>query len=87
MPDCMRHMLAQPFRVPLSIQRDPPPTGGNDRPMFLWFKLIHIIAVIVFLGNIALGIFWKAIADQSRDPRIIAHTLRSIPSCTGTKTP
>ena len=69
----MRHMLAQPFRVPLSIQRDPPPTGGNDRPMFLWFKLIHIIAVIVFLGNIALGIFWKAIADQSRDPRIIAQ--------------
>jgi uncharacterized membrane protein len=46
--------------------------------MFLWFKLIHIVAVIVFLGNITLGIFWKAIADTSRDPRIIAHTLRGI---------
>jgi uncharacterized membrane protein len=46
--------------------------------MFLWFKLIHIVAVIVFLGNITLGIFWKAIADKSHDPRIIAHTLRGI---------
>ena len=46
--------------------------------MFLWFKLIHIVAVIVFIGNITIGIFWKAIADRSRDPRIIAHTLRGI---------
>ena len=71
-------MLAQPFRVPLYGERDPPPTRRNDRPMFLWFKLIHIVAVIVFLGNITLGIFWKAIADKSHDPRIIAHTLRGI---------
>jgi uncharacterized membrane protein len=46
--------------------------------MFLWFKLIHILAVVVFLGNISLGIFWKDIADRSRDPRIMAHTLRGI---------
>jgi uncharacterized membrane protein len=46
--------------------------------MFLWFKLVHIVAVIVFLGNITIGIFWKGIADRSRDPRIIAHTLRGI---------
>jgi uncharacterized membrane protein len=46
--------------------------------MFLWFKLIHIVAVIVFIGNITVGIFWKAIADKSRDPRIIGHTLRGI---------
>jgi uncharacterized membrane protein len=46
--------------------------------MYLWFKLIHVVAVIVFLGNISLGIFWKSIADRSRDPRIMAHTLRGI---------
>ena len=46
--------------------------------MFLWFKLIHIVAVIVFMGNITIGIFWKDIADRSRDPRIITHTLRGI---------
>jgi uncharacterized membrane protein len=74
----MLQMLAQPFRVPLRAERDPPPTRGNDRLMILWFKLIHIVAVIVFLGNITLGIFWKAIADKSGDPRIISHTLRGI---------
>ena len=46
--------------------------------MYLWFKLIHVAAVIVFLGNISLGIFWKDIADRSHDPRIMAHTLRGI---------
>jgi uncharacterized membrane protein len=46
--------------------------------MYLWFKLIHVAAVIVFLGNISLGVFWKDAADRTRDPRIMAHTLRSI---------
>ena len=46
--------------------------------MFLWFKLIHILAVVVFLGNISIGIFWKDIADRSHDPRIMAHTIRGI---------
>ncbi|HEY5093710.1 MAG TPA: DUF2269 domain-containing protein [Candidatus Eremiobacteraceae bacterium] len=50
----------------------------NDAPMYLWFKLIHVAAVIVFLGNISLGVFWKDAADRTRDPRIMAHTLRSI---------
>lgn len=46
--------------------------------MFLWLKLIHIVAVIVFLGNISIGIFWKTVADRSGDPRIMAHTVRNI---------
>ena len=46
--------------------------------VFLWLKLVHVLAVIVFVGNIAVGIFWKDIADRTGDPRIIAHTLRGI---------
>jgi uncharacterized membrane protein len=46
--------------------------------MYLWLKLLHVIAVIVFMGNISIGIFWKEIADRSRDPRIMAHTIRGI---------
>jgi uncharacterized membrane protein len=46
--------------------------------MYLWLKLVHVIAVIAFLGNITVGIFWKVIADRSRDPRIMAHTIRGI---------
>ncbi len=46
--------------------------------MYLLIKVIHVIAVIVFVGNITTGVFWKAIADRTRDPRIIAHTLDGI---------
>ena len=45
---------------------------------YLAFKLFHIVAVILFLGNIVTGLFWKAHADRTRDPRVIAHTLEGI---------
>ena len=42
------------------------------------YKLVHLAAVIIFLGNIVAGLFWKAHADRSSNPRIIAHTLKGI---------
>jgi len=45
---------------------------------YLGLKLIHILAVVLFLGNITTGIFWKANADRTRDPRIIANMLEGI---------
>jgi uncharacterized membrane protein len=50
------------------------PTGS----MYLFLKLLHIVAVVLFLGNIIVGIFWKAIADRTRDPRIMAFTMDGI---------
>jgi uncharacterized membrane protein len=38
---------------------------------YLGLKLLHIVAVVLFLGNITTGLFWKAHADRSRDPRLI----------------
>ena len=46
--------------------------------MYLILKSVHILAVIVFLGNIITGLFWKAHADRTRDRRIIAHTMQGI---------
>jgi len=46
--------------------------------MYLILKLVHVLAVIFFVGNITIGIFWKTIADQTKDPRVIAHTIASI---------
>ncbi|HWA59544.1 MAG TPA: DUF2269 domain-containing protein [Gemmatimonadales bacterium] len=46
--------------------------------MYLALKLLHILAVTLFLGNIITGLFWKAHADRSADPRIMAHTLEGI---------
>lgn len=45
---------------------------------YLWIKVLHLAAVVVFLGNIFTGLFWKAIADRSGDVKIMAHTLHGI---------
>jgi uncharacterized membrane protein len=41
-------------------------------------KLIHIIFVIAFLGNITIGLFWKLIAEKSKDPDKIAFAFKGI---------
>ena len=46
--------------------------------MYLWMKLLHIAAVIAFLGNITTGLFWHFHAARTRDPRLLAHTMDGI---------
>jgi uncharacterized membrane protein len=46
--------------------------------VYLLLKLVHVVAVVAFLGNIFTGLFWKAIADRTGRPEIVAHTLRGI---------
>jgi uncharacterized membrane protein len=46
--------------------------------MYLWLKLIHITAVVLFLGNIITGLFWHRHAARTRDPRLLAHTMDGI---------
>lgn len=46
--------------------------------MYLILKVLHVAAVVLFLGNIVTGLFWKAHGDRTRDPRIMAHTLEGI---------
>ncbi|HET9252799.1 MAG TPA: DUF2269 family protein [Candidatus Eisenbacteria bacterium] len=50
------------------------PTGS----MYLFLKLLHVFAVVLFLGNIIVGVFWKAIADKTRDPRVMAFAMDGI---------
>lgn len=46
--------------------------------LYLTLKTLHIIAVVMFLGNITTGIFWKDHADRTRDPRLIAHAIEGL---------
>jgi uncharacterized membrane protein len=46
--------------------------------MYLALKLLHVAAVIVFLGNITTGLFWHAHAARTRDPKLLAHTMDGI---------
>jgi uncharacterized membrane protein len=45
---------------------------------YLLLKLIHIIAVIIFLGNIITGLFWMKQADKTKEPAIISFTMKGI---------
>jgi uncharacterized membrane protein len=46
--------------------------------LYLWVKLLHVAAVVVFLGNITTGLFWHAHAARTRDPRLLAHAVDGI---------
>ena len=43
--------------------------------MYLFMKAVHVFAVIIFMGNIITGLFWKMHADRTRDRAIIRHTM------------
>ncbi len=45
---------------------------------YTFYKLIHILGVILFLGNIIVGLFWMHIAVRTADTKILAHTLKGI---------
>ena len=46
--------------------------------MYLWMKLLHVVAVVLFLGNITTGLFWHQHAARTRNPRLLAHTVEGI---------
>ncbi len=46
--------------------------------MYLAFKLVHVAAVLLFLGNIITGFFWHAWAARTEDPTVLAHTMAGI---------
>lgn len=46
--------------------------------MYSILELVHVLAVVAFLGNIGTGLFWKLHADRTRDPRFIAHAFDGI---------
>jgi uncharacterized membrane protein len=46
--------------------------------MYLWLKLLHIAAVVMFLGNITTGLFWHRHAARTRDAKLLAHTMDGI---------
>lgn len=45
---------------------------------YLIFKLIHIIAVVIFMGNITVGLFWVRFAVKTMNPALISYTMKGI---------
>ena len=46
--------------------------------LYLILKLIHIAGVVLFLGNITVGVFWKSYADRTGNAAIMASTMDGI---------
>jgi uncharacterized membrane protein len=40
---------------------------------YLAFKIVHLLGVVLFLGNIIVTGVWKVLADRTREPRTIAY--------------
>jgi uncharacterized membrane protein len=45
---------------------------------YLLLKLLHVAGVVLFLGNITVGVFWKQFADRSGNLAIMANTMDGI---------
>jgi uncharacterized membrane protein len=41
-------------------------------------KFIHVLGVIILVGNVTITAFWKVLADMTKDARIIAHAQRGV---------
>lgn len=46
--------------------------------LYLALKTIHVLAVVAFLGNITVGVFWKVFADRTGNAAVMAHTIDGI---------
>jgi uncharacterized membrane protein len=46
--------------------------------MYLWLKFLHVLAVVMFLGNIVTGVFWHRHALRTRDPKLLAHAMDGV---------
>lgn len=42
------------------------------------FKSVHILGVVLFLGNIIVTGFWKVLADRTEDPPVVAFAQRLV---------
>jgi uncharacterized membrane protein len=46
---------------------------------YLALKSLHVLGVVVFLGNIIVTGVWKALADRTRSAPIVAYSQRLVP--------
>ncbi len=45
---------------------------------YLWLKTLHLLGVMLFMGNIIVTGWWKFMADRTRNPQVIAFAQRQV---------
>nr|APZ78835.1 membrane protein [Stigmatella aurantiaca Sg a15] len=46
--------------------------------LLVLLRFVHLLAVVVFLGDIAVTAIWRLLADKTREPRVIVYALRLV---------
>jgi uncharacterized membrane protein len=46
--------------------------------MYAFFKTVHIIGVVVLVGNVTITAYWKVLADRTGDTKLIAHAQHGV---------
>ena len=41
-------------------------------------KTVHIVGVVLLIGNVTVTAFWKTVADRAGDPRLVAFAQRLV---------
>src|SRR6266550_8738658 len=78
---CARSLTSSPgtsYTTARCFARDISSKRPVENTVYIALKILHVAAVVIFLGNITTGIFWKIHGDRTRDPRIVRHTLAGI---------
>lgn len=47
-------------------------------PSYKVFKIVHVLGVVLFLGNIITAALWKTLADATRRPEVVAFGTRLV---------
>ncbi|MBC8049872.1 MAG: DUF2269 domain-containing protein [Chitinophagales bacterium] len=42
------------------------------------FKFLHVLGVILLIGNVTVTAFWKVFADRTNDARLVAHAQHGV---------
>jgi uncharacterized membrane protein len=46
--------------------------------LYFALKALHVLAVVIFLGNIITGLYWHAYAARTRDASVLSHAMGGI---------
>jgi Predicted integral membrane protein (DUF2269) len=53
------------------------PLNRNSKMNYSVFKFLHVLGVILLIGNVTVTAFWKVLANRSKEARIVAYSQRS----------
>ena len=49
-----------------------------DQQLYLALKALHMLGVVMFVGNILVGFWWKLMADRNGQPAVVAFAQQQI---------